>query len=690
MEKRREIKVTATEAAFSSFLSAVIYLILYSMEGYQFVSLIVLAVAFFFYFISLEKLKCKEEYGYGHLVMISGGILLAASVYLLCNISEALASKKFYFLISCCMMILFNLFCVIRYRRAIIKQVKQIRIRNVCKNNSIILMELFVLTIIYFFQNSNVQPRWDNSILYRILINENGTEFFNINKLFITTYLRSAFCIYNAFWAGVVPDTLLAMHIGQYFVFAIGIIYFYRLLKIMFPQKNKSGIALVTLLYAVNPFVLGASSNVNWDYYSMQLFLPVLYYWIQKNRYMHSLWCILFLFTKEVNVIIYFGLVLGSFVLEIKQNSFRCALRESRYFDALRLMISAAFIGIIGLLHEEKVMGGVLILWIALIAIVFVLERCRARLIRFFSKKQNCILIVFACTVVVIAGIGFAVSRFNNGLVGWNGAFILQKMKVLFVLNFNWLLSLFAIGGIVVALKNRHLKKTVISMLCADAIFVVFSCFFLTYNHPRYIDIHQPILCLLVAIALVAYAKKLIGPLVGTVLAALLGVQNYKTVDPLTRGVFYQIEYGDSVIITTSDVEPISDSVVYNYEWTWFDKTINLALSEVVMNNRLLFFPKHSFYFEGNNMVSGEQYWDQNRNLRLLYENKSTVPIHIRVPKSEETLKELSAGDPCYYFYTDYYGTEYRNQLAEDQVIIEEKSYSKGGCKIYRVFFSYE
>lgn len=460
---------------------------------------------------------------------------------------------------------------------------------------------LLILSILYFVQSYHVHPRWDNNLYYKIIASNGVNSLFDIQTISVATYLRTAFCLPIFALKCMTGDGLVAMMLAAYIVYMIAGVYFYRIVALLYPSINKKTRIMISLIFLVNPFVFGMSTSVNWDYFSMCLILPVYYHYIKKEYTRHLLWTSIFLFTKEVNILVYFGMVLGFLWVDFKNGEkLKDILLGYRYYGMLFLMGQTALVALSGLMIAKENVWVIYIISLTYWAICYLLLEVfhKERVCSFLENntKQFKVLFVVLLLVIGIVGSYYAGNYFPNGSFGWDFSFVIEKLKVLYLMNFNWLLSSLAFVGIVTTWKKKRWPY-IIPLLCGDVIFVSFSILFQTYNHPRYIDIHLTCLCLFSIFAVKnIVTTKITNLICGVIIVCMMG-QNYKSFDPVTNAIFPHIKYGEGDIITTSYVEPISDSAVYNVEWTYFDKALNLALEDAVLSGGDNLFPTLEILF---------------------------------------------------------------------------------------------
>ena len=278
-------------------------------------------------------------------------------------------------------------------------------------------------------------------------------------KLFITDFLFNAFGI-HAYTYNIVG-----------FIFGIiGIIFIYKLCESIF---NKKTAFLAALILATYPLSIATGIFSLTDYLVSILILISLNYYSRKNYLLHSLFVCLAVLTKETSLLIPIVVIFVEIVYSFK--------KIKRVFKNLKLIVS-------------KIIYLILPLSTYYFWNIFITTNGQKA-----WNDWN-----FSDT----AGKGSMYTILNN-LVTFNfmNKYAYQNWKQLFLLNFNWILWLIVILGIVIFfVKDFKLIKrlfsfggqkiktiTVIVLFSALYIFTVLS--FQTYTIPRY---GLPILYLLI------------------------------------------------------------------------------------------------------------------------------------------------------------------------------------------------
>lgn len=128
--------------------------------------------------------------------------------------------------------------------------------------------------------------------------------------------------------------------------------------------------------------------------------------------------------------------------------------------------------------------------------------------------------------------------------------------------------------------EKRNLgTRWVLPILLGDLSFIAFSCLFSTVNHARYINAHFPILFLF-GICMIPY-DRLVNVLL-FVLTVMMLIQSYYIIDPVSKFLFTNYNVGTTIMISATENTYLEDSMVYNQQYQYFDRALNLALEGAV------------------------------------------------------------------------------------------------------------
>lgn len=541
---------------------------------------------------------------------------------------------------------------------------------------------LCTLVLVIFIVNYGTLPLWDSLHTYWHGEVNYVYEIFDLDHLTICTVCRHIYCALNILFSKIFRNVLLGESILQCLMMFLGIFSFYGIMGIVQSSDNQEmdrfGVkrTLLTGIYAFSPFVLGLSAVNNWDCWTFYLMPTIIYFWYKSKYIYHFIFAIILLYTKETGAVSYAGFIVGALMYDmLRTNSKKTLFKARRYVYAIFLLLSWAVIyfsttGFVG------VLGG-------------------------FTNGHLGVSDKTTRNVVV----DFLISR-------------IPLFKNWFILNFNWVLVLGSLLGMVaIIMKARYLFKYILPILTCELFMMIFYFSFFTNPHARYLDTHVPCLCILFCISLNQIANRGLEQLIIGIVTIVFIVQNYCTFDPLTCYCYNQYQVGDSTIICTCDEdEYMSDSIVYNRQYKYYDKALNMAMEIPVNEKALICLPYNSrwFYFAstfyGKHCEEELGYWDVNRNVRTLnstidmgklcgwvsndrydnvYGRQNYIEYRGMLIDKEDDLQKATHGEEAYYICNPTYGMDVYEKLKLDGAIINEDVVSYRGWDMIRVKFCY-
>lgn len=497
----------------------------------------------------------------------------------------------------------------------------------------ILLLEIVVFILAAIQMNS--EARWDSAYFLKYLNGRSLPNIFNIGSLSFCGHISMSFTALNEIFAVIVGNAKWGMNVGTILLLLGSVASFYGIIKEILPEKLDFEYTLLTSCWAMSPFVLGLAGLNYWDQWLIMLFPAVVYFALKKQWVYHLILAFLMCFIKETAIIGYAGYCSGILCFDIcRKRDIRC-LTKPRYWGMLAVGISWLYVYIV--LPNWDGVGGIV----------------------------------------------------------FDAEYILEKVKVLYVLNFNWILVLFAIRGMLSVLqKRKDMLEKIIPLLVSDIAFVIFSCLFKTINHARYINTHVVVIYILAVIGIVEL-KKNIRYGITIILVCILFISNYRTVDFFTKAVFKTYNVGTTEMVSTCG-EILSDSMVYNQQWRFFDKALDMALKDAVDEEAIICFPQiqmRSWFFEGI-YADAEvdeirmQNWDTKQQKRVLDENDVSILIPVCNIDSKSDMKKILDSREGYFFYLPFAGYDVADMIKSEMDVMEEKEFSYGGWTITRIKFA--
>lgn len=515
------------------------------------------------------------------------------------------------------------------------------------KHKGLLILLLIMLGLSVY--HNDVEPRWDGAYVYTYLNEMQLHSVFSMDSLQFCSHISMAYIALNKLLGVIFGDLLLGMSIGNIALFLLSICCMYGILKNVLPGRNDLEYTLLTSIYAISPLILGLVNYNYWDYWVVVLF-PVIVYCGLSNKWIWQLiFAFVLCFSKEPAVIAYAFYCIGVIISDFAYVK-TCGLK-SRFKHIL------------------------------------------------LQKKY------WGMLVIGIAWLYSYISLPNwNGVGGFtfNAKYILNKLKVMLILQFNWILVIFACILLVYLLiaKKRSLFNKLLPIILSDFAFIIFSCVFETHNHARYMDTHISALNILALIGLGVIMSQIYAKLLAICLLILLGLSNYATIDPLTLQIFPNYIVGSATMISTSDDEYLSDSMVYNQQYKFFDKTLNIAMKdvmpEVAKNEAFICFPGRTpWFFDGICGISKadegvtivEEYWNTQEMKRMYIGDNEGFSFNVYNVTDQSDLEALIDGKTGYYFYIPCKGEELLPMIDQETNVIEKKTFAYGGWEVTRVKF---
>lgn len=281
----------------------------------------------------------------------------------------------------------------------------------------------------------------------------------------------------------------------------------------------------------------------------------------------------------------------------------------------------------------------------------------------------------------------------GTGAFNFNVHYIIQKFKVLYILNYNWIFVLIIVMALIKGvLKNDRIIEPIIILGCSDMAFVLFSFFYDTVNHARYIDGHVTYLYIIAFLCAENSFHRKYKNIMLHILILLLVLSNYFTIDPLSLKVFDNYNMGKCTMISTCEYEYFSDSMVYNQQYKNIEKVMNLAINDIVNEEKIIYIPflysNMSYFVEGNfNRLDKvgviDEYWNSNKHMRVVNIENSDITYNMCSVNSIENLDF----DDNYAYYLTFPGIDdtIYEDLELNYNVVEKRVYDVHGVEAVRL-----
>lgn len=509
MNARTELRIYAVGILFivESYLAWCFSTITYQSNLYMIVYLLLSMLGMAIYSMMAKWILQQPERGRQFisvaclLLILSFMMIIHYAIAVVCGADVII--NVCYLLIAGAWVLLFGMVCV-KHKGRMISILANVR-KGIQEANGLLIVAL-ALIVLAILPTMN-SFAWDGQ-LYKEYFSE--SNLWSMSSLGAYGHLSHAygalFCVIRA----VVRDVNLSFYILNIGLYLASVIGFYLLIQLVAAKSNRRGMRLLsTIVYAVSPFLLGMVNYYSLDFMTLCMFVWILYFSLREKWLLFFVASVLFVFTKEPAVIVYACFCLGLVIRDL-------------------------------LSKIDK----------------------RPLLQRIFCTRQYYLMLL----VGMLWGLTYRLLGGWSGgesSVGFSYAYAIEKLKVLYVLNFNWIFVLIiVIGGLILFVKRR-IPTWWIPVVCSGIGFTVFSILLQTVNHARYAA-PMPVILLILALYVVMqmpWEKICIGVMLGIAVVSL--AQCFCTVDPLSILVFQRAEGTGGMLITTGDLEP-GDATIYN------------------------------------------------------------------------------------------------------------------------------
>lgn len=530
------------------------------------------------------------------------------------------------------------------------KKLSSLSLQKICNIKSFVYthieMCIFLLIIIFLsFDGSMYQFKWDGK-LYNVTCQDLNMT--SISNLAIYGHIAQTYGILVKITSLLIGNVEWAMILNNIGLFIFSIYFVYRILKNIVPGKKEYLYIMCTSVYAFSPFLLGMVNYHSLDYYLICLFPAVVYFALTKNWILHFVSALFFCFTKEPAIIIYAMLCIGILINDIweliEKNAFHIRLiciRKKYYLMVL--------VGILWLV-TYKLLGP----WSA-----------------------------------------------GNGGFEFDIEYIVNKIKVLCILNFNWLFfcaNIFIFMWMCIKKEINKERYWLMPILCISIGFGVFSMMFATVNHARYIDSNVLTLYLPVLVCLVKLSDKKVVRVLLASLSFIMLIASYKTYDPISKKVFKVVNVGNEELISTSE-SLLGDAMIYNKQMLYMESVITEGFIVAVNNSFCVGMPivdESTYNFDGilnvqslkKGFIKEIQYFDESKYIRTTTNtvNMKDVDVYSLGEDSIDLIRE-ELSKPMIYLYMDGIGDELAREIERTCIVMDEYVFEKNGWILRGIVF---
>ena len=555
-------------------------------------------------------------------------------------------------------------------------------IRNYIKNNIYIL----IIIIVFFslsFETVYSGIKIDSYDYYEYIMRAVNWDFSfeTFRNLQLCTHNSFGYSIFAVLGEYLWPGDGKGVRFVQIIMSCISIAAFSGIVKELgIDCKNRFENALITLLFAFTPLVLGTVFEIGLDLPMACFFIWFLYSFITNKKIFEAASIFLLLFSKEPGIFLLFGFASSWFIVQIYTNK-KCLkniLKAREFWKNILVFLLPALFYILVFFLSDK--------WL--------------------SQDDS-----------------LSLSLDGNQLYkfGFNLTNIIVKNKEFFVLNFAWL---FISLGIVCVVFNWKKLKTnfflrdnkhhfYIFVLVSMLYFYMFNIFYITYCNPRYLTPYFVLLPLFLAALLSKWDKVFVRNGVYLALAIILLIQNFFTIDPILLSSFKNINVGEHTIITTRtfilknsgtknelsteeaywSANEMTHAASYNRQYSYLGSLVNEILAKIDYDDKTLvaIAPTYGEYMTklvlfGNRSKEAVYYYDPDTKRQTL--DSSKLIINIQVLKDSLSEIKYENYDRVFLLYFPYREKYYNADiLLENADIVDyfDISYRGWISHIYRL-----
>lgn len=532
------------------------------------------------------------------------------------------------------------------------------------------------LILILVFLNINMfdtWPRWDNYAYLSEVRKLSVKSLVDLSKMRVANHSTYAYSMLYILVNTIIGDYRVTVYVLNYIYMIGGGICFYAIIRKILPRWNSLLNLLATAIFVFSPYFWGQMTCINLEFYCVFSLLVFLMAEAYKIPLLQFIGAFMLCFGKESGTVILAFIMAGRIVLKYMINRPKTM---KTWLDTLDLQITIP-VFILG------------VLWL-----VDVLTQ------NWMATNQTSFLTVDNV-------------KFNN--FGLSYVYMKDKLKTLFIANFNWLiisLIIVSVCMLIIRMKKRDvsLKEEIqkISfeekLIWGDCLFgllgaLVISFLFVTYNHIRY---NAPLVVILYIIVIKAvdimFDKSAKKEIMCGMVALLLLIQCYITIDPLMLACMPVMSTGNGFLVSSENnaIESKAnfiDSVQYNRQIYDFDIALDMLISKINYDDNVCILFSREYiaktagdnsYCEALHLIGGYGYqyvelpqyisWDFEKNRRYLSDCNDDKVMNIFYVNSEEEIVQcLNEFERVYYIRMPWEDLTYKE-------IIEEKIMDKVFC----------
>lgn len=404
-------------------------------------------------------------------------------------------------------------------------------------------------------------PLWDSYEYVNTHMYKAVTSSFNLLNFNFAEHVSFAWTLPTSlpqyFGFGNMP----VLHFTIAFFTVLSMVAFYGILKHLFSgNKHNIEVNLLTFLYAFYPPFVANALQYSPDYGVLVFYTIFLYFLITKHKKLTILSGTALVFTKETGIVFYAISVFISFLFSLEW-------RKLNLGKVFRKMWNYAFFS-----------------FPVLIYLLFLM-------VRVFILRQEPL-----PWYLTDSGGNLQMPLFPHSVV--------QKIPasyfiLIFIANFNWILTYFLILGIILSVfkivrkrRGDSYKEDIkyLNIIFLYTIFFVMTLVMISYktfSNPRYFLPLYPFLIILFYFGIhVFIQKRIIRNFLLLSIISLFFISCFKTIDPISQKIYGTFRFGNHDILDMTSITGECcgygrDQLVYNLEYTHLHYLLNDLLQSI-------------------------------------------------------------------------------------------------------------
>lgn len=361
------------------------------------------------------------------------------------------------------------------------------------------------------------------------------------------------------------PQSPVGIRIINVLLASISIICFYAILKKLKLTSSRPIIILLTAAFALNPLILGTIYEINLDLPSTCFYIWAVCFLLYKKNILFLFSTLFLVFSKETGILLLAGIGIGWFISHI-YSLYR--KYQGSFFKFIDWKVIGIFAAPLIILLATIKMG---LLW-----------------------RQD------------KSSLGISTSN-TMDRIGTDAPNTLIKLKEIFILNFSWIITgviilTFCIYIVQIFRKKRKFQWNFLFdasrgylLIIISWIFIVaFQFIYITYCHIRYIMPCIIGMIIILAMLVCKAFSKQVQVFSITVIVCLLFIENFYTLDPISKYVCNTINIGDTKIYTTRTYVRSSQNIAQTAE-THPELIPYLEMTQSALYNRQFMYFEDAF-----------------------------------------------------------------------------------------------